>query len=105
VEGSPPFASISRATARAESPVTVMDAFTAGLYFSIRFRQACVRSTGDAALLRSNSDALLNDNAVRSCISPKAGVNAHAVVAMPVVRKFRRETELSNPLYLSRLES
>src|SRR5262249_15244694 len=72
---------------------TVMNAFTAPLYFSIRFRQACVRSTGDVALLRSSSNALLSVNAVRSGVWPKEGIEARAAVAMPAARKLRLERE------------
>jgi hypothetical protein len=60
-------ASISRAVTRADSRVTVMNAFTAGLDLSIRFRHASVSSTGEAPLLRRSSEAFFKVRLVRSC--------------------------------------
>jgi len=53
------------------------------LYFSIRFKQACVSSTGEAPLRRRSSEAFFNVSLVRSCDSAKAGLKAQAAAPTP----------------------
>src|SRR5262249_28288957 len=84
-------ASISRADFRACSLVTVMNALSVELWRSIRLRQAFVRSTGDAAFLRSRSEAPRRVKSVRSCDSAKAGFNAELTTAeVAAARKLLR---------------
>src|SRR6185295_6556618 len=69
-----------------------MKALKAGLYFSIRCRQACVSSTGETAFVRIRSEACLRVRPARSFDCPRAGFKAHNVaVPRPAARKVRRE--------------
>src|ERR1700719_2663899 len=48
----------------------------------MRFRHARARSTGDAALLRSKSEACFSVKSAKSCDSPRAGFRAKATAAV-----------------------
>src|SRR5262249_55402579 len=83
--------SISRAVARACSEVTVINAFRPGLNFSIRAKHASVRSTGEAALLRSKSKAPFIVRVEGSSDVAKAGFSHHPAAALkPAAKTLRR---------------
>jgi hypothetical protein len=68
-----------------------MKAFTDELYLSIRARQALTRSTGDAPLLRSRSEAFFSDKPARSWDVAGDGFQRNAPdVPMPAARKLLR---------------
>jgi hypothetical protein len=77
--------------ASAGSAVTVMNVLSVACVRSIRCRQARVRSTGDAALRRSNSDACWSDKLVRSdgaeAGAAKAGFRARLAAAVAAVKR------------------
>src|SRR6266850_6563621 len=68
-----------------------MNAFSDGLYLSMRSRQALARSIEDTLLLRSRAEALFSDRPARSCDTTETGLQRSATGALiPTARKLLR---------------
>ena len=70
-----------------------MNAFTARLCRSIRWRHACVSSEGDTVFLRINSEARLSVSPVRSSDCAERRLLAKVSVAAVAAIKVRRESD------------